>query len=282
MYRIALLSAAFLMTLVSCGGEKEPAEKEKPTGEKVLLRFKPVKGTNYHVVYTSEMNFPSVGDKTVSNLEVKLNVDSVNDKRTWCSAMFSHFDIQNTSVGVTSSFDSDKDTAGGDPRIMAMFAPIISIMNKKTSMVVDDQLQIIKQPNFDSLVPKEFQMGMSSLGLDKSFEEFFVVWPDEEIMVGSTWNRDMDIMEELQLKIKAVYKVTKIDKEYVYLDLLADIDSKEERGGVKITVKGKIKGLSRVRRSDGWMYESETSLDLTVKSPGTEERMSNRIKVTTK
>lgn len=282
MNRFTLLLAVVLTTLFSCGEEKKSPEKEKPSGEKALLRFKPTKGTQYHVVYTSEMNFPSVGDKTVSDLEVKLNVDSVNDARTWFSAMFSHFDIQNTSVGVTSSFDSDKDSAGGDPRIAAMFAPVISIMNKSSRMVVDDRLNVVKQPNFDSLVPKEFQMGMNTLGLDKSFEEFFIVWPNEEVQVGSTWNREMDIMEELQLKISAVYKVTKIDKEYVHLNLSADIDSREDRGGVKITVKGKINGTSKIRRSDGWMFESETSLDLTVKSPGTEEKMSNRIKVVTK
>jgi hypothetical protein len=118
--------------------------------------------------------------------------------------------------------------------------------------------------------------------LDKSFEEFFIVWPEEELQEGSTWSREMDIMEELQLSIKAQYVVTKIEKDFVHLDLKADINSKEERNGVKISVKGKISGTSRIRRADGWMYSSETSLDMVVKSPGHEEKMSNKIKVTTR
>jgi hypothetical protein len=92
----------------------------------------------------------------------------------------------------------------------------------------------------------------------------------------------MNVMEEMELNIKANYTVEKIDKENVYLKLIADINSKEERMGVKITVRGKIEGTSKVRREDGWIMESDISLDLTLKSPGKEDKFDNRIKVITK
>src|SRR5688572_25817099 len=147
--RLSLYSLAVITAFISCGGEKKELEKEKPSGEKVLLRFTPQSGNVYNIVYTSEINMPSVGDKTTSNLGVTLTIDTVLGNSSRIMAMFSHFDVETSSVGVVTRFDSDDDSVKSDPRLSAMFAPIIAIMKKNAPMLVDDRLNILKQPNFD-------------------------------------------------------------------------------------------------------------------------------------
>ncbi len=125
------------------------------------------------------------------------------------------------------------------------------------------------------------QMFTSEENFKNYFAQTFNYFPEKEVSVGDQWKTEVKVPALMNTQISMVFNVAAIEKELVYLDVAAVVDTETqmEQMGMKMDVKmaGKQSGKMVINATDGWLTGSDLiqkfDMNMKVKNPQSGEDM---------
>lgn len=264
MKKIALPLIAICL-LSACSGD---APKEKGM---IKLEFNPEKGKEININYTFSVNSLSNGDVTtfemlLSGLAIR-NGDGTSTMELTNNKIKMNGAIQGVAV---SGSASGPDSVKGDASLVAM--PVFAFQGKTFSSVLD--------PTFDK--KSEVQLSAGAI-VDSSENKMQILlrYPQHEIKVGDTWNKELLIKAGNKMNCSAVYTLNEIKGDTAIIGIAGKLSGAGESFGNEFTIDGKLTGNFIVNIHTGWPLDSDIIEEFTLKMGGKELPMkySMRMKI---
>jgi hypothetical protein len=195
------------------------------------------------------------------------------------------------------SVDSDKPVSEADTSTMqgkmsfafSKFGEVIK--GKKFIMKVDKDGKVIDVSGFDQILSSLPSSGMDSAERIKAFNslkeqingketsdqftELFSIFPQKEVKVDDTWEKDFDMIGKFPTKNHTVYKVKDIDGDMVTISLKTKFESSEEN----MKINGTKNGIVIVDSRSGLVVNADYDYEMTFTANGFSFTMKGKEKV---
>lgn len=100
--------------------------------------------------------------------------------------------------------------------------------------------------------------------LKQSLGRFWYIFPNKEVKVGDTWNKNSELGGRMPGKYNSTYKVTDIESDMVTLDEITKIEAKEEGKNLE----GKVTGTLVVDSRTGLVVTADQDMNISVSDGG--------------
>ena len=177
------------------------------------------------------------------------------------------------------------------------FELIINSNGELIEVIDFDAVMDAIQTFIDSLVHDKRASAVKILSfLNESFfkESFESAWsfiPLEEVRIGQSWQKTLEVYKLFGMVMHYNYTLTEITEDHFLIDILGDVeidknssflDLLAEMGNVDFA--GDIHGKLKIDRSSGWIMEAELfqifDMNTKLQMPGAEEEMTMKMKST--
>lgn len=259
----SLFASALL--LVGCGNSEDP---KKETSEKIKLEFKPVSGKQIKMNYQFSVNQVTSGELTAFEIEMsgrggtnengEIVLDFKNDKIKMSG------NIQGVTV---SGSASGPDSLTGDAKLVAL--PIFTLEGNTY------------RSTYDSHLNKKNEVRISDGAIVDSTEnkmQFLIRYPNQEIAVGDTWDKEIVIKSGNKMNCSAKYTLKEIHGDFAVISMEGKLYGSGDKFGNEYTMEGKLTGTITVDITTGWPIDSETHQDFILKMGGKDIPMKYDIK----
>ena len=263
-----LLFSTYLISIIllaACGNTEEPKKEE--TG-KIKLEFKPISGKLIKMNYQFSVNQVASGDLTAFEIEMSgrggtnedghIVLDFKNDKIKMSG------NIQGAKV---SGSASGPDTLKGDAKLVAL--PIFTLEGNTYRSIYDIHLN------------KQAEVRMSEGIIVDSTEnkmQFLIRYPDQEIAVGDTWEKEIIIKAGNKMNCSAKYTLKEIHADFAVISMEGKLYGSGDKFGNEYSMEGKLTGTITVDITTGWPIDSDTHQEFILKMGGKEVPMKYDIK----
>lgn len=262
-----LFCSLFASTLLFVGcGNSEDSKKENL--DKIKLEFKPVSGKQIKMNYQFSVNQVTSGDLTAFEIEMsgrggtnengQIVLDFKNDKVKMTGNM------QGVSV---SGSASGPDSLSGDAKLVAL--PVFTLEGNTYRGIYDIHLN------------KKSEVRMSEGVIADSTEnkmQFLIRYPDKEIAVGDTWEKEIVIKAGNKMNCSAKYTLKEIHGDFAVISMEGKLYGSGDKFGNEYTMEGKLTGTITVDITTGWPIDSDTHQDFILKMNGSDVPMKYDIK----
>ncbi len=259
----SLFASALL--LVGCGNSEEP--KEEKSG-KIKLEFKPIAGKQIKMNYQFSVNQVTSGDLTAFEIEmsgrggINENGDIVLDLKNDKIKMSGN--IQGVAV---SGSASGPDSLTGDAKLVAL--PIFALEGNTY------------RSSYDSHLNKKNEVRISDGAIVDSTEnkmQFLIRYPNQEIAVGDTWDKEIVIKAGNKMNCSAKYTLKEVHEEFAVISVEGKLYGSGDKFGNEYTMEGKLTGTITVDVITGWPIDSDTHQEFILKMGGKDVPMKYDIK----
>lgn len=254
-----------VLLLTGCGSTNESIKEE--TG-KIKLEFKPVSGKQIKMNYKFSVNQVASGDITAFEIEMsgrggtneddQIVLDLKNDKIKMSG------NIQGTQVIGSAS---GPDSLTGDAKLVAL--PVFTLEGNTYRSMYDVHLN------------KKSEVRISEGVIVDSTEnkmQFLIRYPDQEIAVGDTWEKEIVIKAGNKMNCSAKYTLKEIHGDFAVISMEGKLYGGGEKFGNEFTMEGKLTGSITVDITTGWPIDSDTHQDFILKMNGKDVPMKYDIK----
>ncbi|HAA01207.1 MAG TPA: hypothetical protein DEP18_08180 [Flavobacteriales bacterium] len=272
---IALLFIAFLA--VSCSKK-----------EKFLLRFQPEKGSMKTMVMNLTTKMGGMPMETKMGMTTEMKIANVSPEgEVEVEATYTHVMMNVDAMGRSIGFDSAKDTIDmNDPSSVA-YLGLAALLNKPLAMKMDKLGKLTLAPDILSVYPDSLRSLLGSQGSSQGsqmFDNMFSVFPEEEIGLGDSWERESKIgTASGPVSMKATYTVDKVNESDVLLKMEGTFEG-EMAGemGASIKMTGTMTGTLTIDRKTGWTVSTDMVQKIDMNTMGMKMEATNTISITTK
>ena len=136
-----------------------------------------------------------------------------------------------------------------------------------------DSLELNEKDREDML--KQFKEQFNAKSTKSQFERFFYIFPNKEVKVGDSWQKNSDISGPVAGKYASTYKVTEIEGDMVTLEETTKMESEEE----KVNLKGDIKGTLVIDSKSGLVVSADQDMKMTADAGGVKFEINGKTKI---
>lgn len=244
-----VLSALFIAILSGCG----PAEKDV-TG-KIKLEFSAVKDKPVKVYYSFSVT--SVSAKAVTTFNMELSGKGETDANGTTTVQFKNDAISMEGLvngELVSAVAGSSDTLTGELRLVAM--PVFSLLGKSYRVVYTPQLDKRSEIQVE---------GTETVDSTENKMQFYVRYPDHEVGVGDTWQKELLIKAGNKMNCSATYTLKEIKGDSAIISIDGKLYGKGESFGNEFTIDGKLSGTFTVDVQTGWPLNTRIDEDFNLK-----------------
>ncbi len=287
MKKISFLLAAVLMIVLSGGIQSCKTSSSASTSKVLKFNLEQGKGYDYEMVW--DLDTKVAGQE--SNISItglySMNVTSIDEKIRSISTMYKSLRMNMKVAGMTLDIDSDKPVqSNGETDIsknpLGMMNKVVSgMVGKKFIIKVDEEGKVLEVIGFEKIISDM----VDSLGVDESakaqakasmkdqfsdqtikdqFAQVFTIFPNKEIKVGDSWDKNYSTGGKMSAKYTTTYTVKDIEGDHVTLTAKTKIGSNGDAQEISGTQTGNI----IVDSKTGLMINGEFDQDLEVKTEG--------------
>lgn len=280
------LTAAFMIMTVT--GIQSCKSASKATTSKMLkFSLEQGKGYDYEIVW--DLNTKVAGQE--SNISItglySMNVTSIDENIRSVSTAYKSLRMNMKLAGMTIDIDSDKPAAdNGETDItknpLGMMNKVIAGMVGKAFIIkVDEGGKVLEVTGFERIINDM----VDSMGMDESvkmqvvasmkeqfndqslkdqFAQVFTIFPNKEIKVGDSWEKDYSTSGKMAAKYTTTYTAKEIEGDHITLIAKTKIGSNSENQEIDGTQTGNI----IVDSKTGLIVNAEYDQDFEVKTQG--------------
>lgn len=207
----------FLIALQSCKGPSD-------TGNKILLRFNPIKGDTYNLTVSMDSKSTVMGMGTDFNLKMDYSVSIMNVSESGSQVNYNYKRVridQSSPITGSASYDSEQadSVVGMIPEMMAgLFNGLIG---QDITVDYNSRAVVTEFSGMDEIFSKfkESQFGDQS-HLARQFEQFSVEFPEDSIGITDSWDFNKEITTGTGLTgMEGTYTVSTISDKEVILNI---------------------------------------------------------------
>lgn len=276
---ISIVCSMFIIS--SCESSKSSASK--------LLKFNLQKGQGYDYDMITGFDQEIMGQqvKMDMNMGYALDVSADDGNIRTVNTEIKGIKMDMQMMGMKFSIDTDKPASEADTtqvpgKISYTFSKLGEAMKgKKFEMKVDKEGKIIEISGFDQLFssladsthmePDERSKALRSLKEQMNdqetkdqFTELFSIFPQKEVRVNDTWEKDYQTTGKIPAKNHTVYKVKDIDGDMVTLSAKTDIQSSD----TNMKIDGTKNGTIIVDSRNGLVVNADYIYEITFNASG--------------
>ena len=268
---IPLLLVALVFALAGCSQSGSGGIRG---GEKIRLEMKPEVGSEYKLVNRLEQDISTSVMGMSQDMKQKMEfyfrqvVTDVNDKgESTLAVTYERIVYQMDGVmDMAFNYDSDHPDSVGSP-IDQAFAPL---KGATFTMITDKYGKIVDLQGLDTILNKMSGDGAASQVFDaenlkKTMQGMLAVYPDVLVGEGDTWGATTDLSGQYPMSLETTYKVEKIEKDAVFLNVDGSIASSEgaDLGGMgTLEIEGNQAGTLEIARETGMVISANFTQDI--------------------
>ena len=257
-----------LASLLLMAGCNNSTDAPKENTDKIKLAFKPVPGKQVRMKYAFSVNQVASGELTAFELDITARggtnengdivVDMTNDKIRMSGT------IQGVAV---SGSASGPDSLTGDAKLVAL--SVFTLEGNTYRSIYNSQLK------------KKSEVRMDKGAIVDSSEnkmQFLVVYPDKEIGIGETWQKELVIKAGNKMNCSATYTLKELHEDFAIITIDGKLYGSGEKFGNEFSMEGKITGTITVDITTGWPIITDAHQDFILKMGGKDIPMKYDIK----
>jgi hypothetical protein len=256
-----------------------------------LLRLNLQKGTAYEMIMTAanQIDQEMMGQKMKIDQKMEMAfsykvLDVSPDQKFRIEYSFLRMKLDMNVNGQEVKMNSE--STDNNP----MDAGLKELLSLKLIMTLNQLGQVEKVEGLNEYAQKlsgnrQLSQAMQMFTSEENFKNYFAqtfnYFPEKEVSVGDQWKTEVKVPALMNTQISMVFNVAAIEKELVYLDVAAVVDTETqmEQMGMKMDVKmaGKQSGKMVINATDGWLTGSDLiqkfDMNMKVKNPQSGEDM---------
>lgn len=292
-----LLFMVSIITILSI----ESCQTAKSVSGTKMLKFNFEKGKGYDYEMIINMDQEIMGQKMQMDMSNYYSMDVVEDDGNikTITSKFDRFKMKMNVVGMNLEVDTDNplpesgEISDGktDPfkKINQMFG---AIKGQQFSMKVDQEGKILSVEGFENMgkmladsldlnekdqedMMKQFNEQFNAKSTKSQFERFLYIFPNKEVKVGDSWQKNSEISGPVGGKYASTYKVTEIEGDMVTLEETTKMESEDE----KVNLKGDIKGTLVIDSKSGLVVSADQDMKMVADGGGMKFEINGKTKI---
>lgn len=291
---LATVVAAGLISLQSC-------QSTKTTTAAKMLKFNFEKGKGYDYEMISSMDQEIMGQDIQMDMTVYYSMDVNEDNGTskTITSTIDRFKMKMGAMGFNLDIDTDKPMPGmgltdeGKDPMKMMNTLFGAIKGQRFTMKVNAEGKVEDVTGFEEMAIKivdslgleegekekmreQFSKQFNGEQIKSQFERAWYIFPNKEVKVGDSWDKNTEVPGEMGGFYKSTYKVTDIEGDMVTLAESTTIESEQKDMDISGTVKGTLVVDSRL----GLVVTADQDMKMKIGGDGKsiEIKMKNKIK----
>ena len=291
---LILISFITILSVESC-------QTTKSVSGTKMLKFNFEKGKGYDYEMIINMDQEIMGQKMQMDMSNYYSMDVTEDdgKIKTINSKFDRFKMKMNGGGMNLEVDTDNplpesgEMSEGkkDPfkMINKMFG---AIKGQQFTMKVDQEGKILSVDGFENIgklladsldlnekdrgdMMKQFNEQFNAKSTKSQFERFFYIFPNKEVKVGDSWQKNSEISGPAGGKYASTYKVTEIEGDMVTLEETTKMESEDEKNNLK----GDIKGTLVVDSKSGLVVSADQDMKMATDVGGMKFEINGKTKI---
>ena len=290
----------FLVIFVSVSAFTISSCKSSQSSASKMLKFNLQKGQAYDYDMITDFDQEIMGREMKMSMDMgySLDVNSDSGNIRIINTAINRIKMDMQMMGMRFSVDTEKPVSDADTTTMQgklsfVFSKFGEVMKgKKFVMKVDKDGKVIDLSGLDQI----FSSLPSSNGMDSAernkalrslkeqingketsdqFTELFSIFPEKEVKIDDTWEKDFEMTGKIPTKNHTVYKVKDIDGDMVTISSKTKIESSDEN----IKIDGTKNGIVIVDSRSGLVVNADYDYEITFTASGFSFTMKGKEKV---
>jgi hypothetical protein len=272
----------------------------KTSSASKMLKFNFEKGKGYDYELITNMDQEVMGQAIQMDMSFYYSMDVAEDDGTikTITTAIDRFKMKMGVAGMNIDIDTDKplpglgETRDGKDPVKMLNGLFGAIKGQKFSVKVDAEGKVQDVSGFEnmanSIVDSMSLDGEQRLEMKKKFEEqfnsekmksqlgrIFYIFPNKEVKVGDSWQKNSQVTGDMGGIYKSTYKVTDIEGDMVTLDEKTKVESSQE----KMNLHGDINGTIVVDSRLGLVVNADQDMKMTVEAAGKKIEIKAKTKI---
>ncbi len=295
--KLLLFASVMIAGIISI----QSCQSTKTTTAAKMLKFNFEKGKGYDYEMISSMDQEVMGQDIQMDMTAyySMVVNEDNGTTKTITSTIDRFKMKMGAMGFNLDIDTDKPMPGmgltddGKDPVKMMNTIFSAIKGQKFVMKVDAEGKVQEVTGFedmantivDSLATDEdnkaelkqkFSQQFNGEQMKSQFERAWYIFPNKEVKVGDSWDKNTEVPGEMGGSYKSTYKVTDIEGDMVTLAESTTIASQEKDMDISGTIKGTLVVDSRL----GLVVTADQDMKMKMGKDGksVEMKMKNKIK----
>lgn len=273
--------AAILVVLAGLGA----CQSTKTSTATKMLKFNLEKNKGYDYELTVSLDQEIMGQPMKMDMVTyySMNVEGEENDTKNITTGVERFRMKSSVAGFNIDIDTDNPAPAGDTKnpLDILNRVFGAIKGQKFTMKVNAEGNITEVKGFEDMGQKI----ADSLGLEEDEKEkmkqqfsgqfnedqvkqqlgrFWYIFPNKEVKVGDTWNKNTELGGRVPGKYNSTYKVTEIEGDMVTLDETTKIEAREEGKNLA----GKVTGTLVVDSRTGLVVTADQDMTISVGDGG--------------
>ncbi len=289
-----IMSLTTVVTIESCQTAKSVTASK-------MLKFNLEKGKGYDYEMIINMDQEIMGQKMQMDMSNYYSMDVVEDdgNTKTITSKIDRFKIKMNGGGMNLEVDTDKplpesgEMTDNKKNPLKMLNHLFgAIRGQRFTMKVDAEGKILNVEGFENMAKlladsldlnekdrqdmmKQFDGQFNAKSTKDQFERFFYIFPNKEVKVGDSWQKNTAASGPMGGKYTSTYKVTEIEGEMVTLEETTKVESDNE----KMNMKGDIKGVLVVDSKSGLVVTADQDMKLASDAGGMKFEIIGKTKI---
>ncbi len=288
-----MASVVTMITIQSCQSSKSATAAK-------MLKFDFEKGKGYDYEMTTKTDQEIMGQSIRMDMSAYYSMDVSEDdgKMKTILTSIDRFKMKMGVMGLNIDVDTDKPVTGlgktddGEDPMKVMNSLFAAIKGQKFTMKVNAEGKVQEVTGFENMANtiveamgvegskkeemiKKFDEQFNAEKMKEQFERTWYIFPDKEVKVGDSWQKDTKTGGKMGGKYRSTYKVKEIEGDMVTLDETTKINSDDEDGNVSGEITGTLIIDSRV----GLVVSGEQEMKLKTSLEGMSFEIKGKTKI---
>jgi RNA recognition motif-containing protein len=279
---IAVIVLANMVAIQSCQSSKSA------TGSKMLkFNFEKGKGYDYEMITNVDQEIMGKSMQMDMSAYYSMDVTADSGDTKTITTSVDRFKMKMGMGGMNLEVDTDKpvvddnDTASGKNPFKMVSRVFGAIKGQHFSMKVDGEGKVLEVTGFENMAKsivdsmgldedkrqemmQQFNKQFSAKSMKEQLEKMWYIFPNKEVKVGDTWQKDMESSGTMAGKYNSTYKVKEIEGDMVTLDQITKVISDNEQA----KLSGEITGTLVVDSRNGLIVNADQDMKMTASAGG--------------
>lgn len=264
-----------MAALPSCQSTKSAASAK-------MLRFNFENGKGYDYEMNMEMDMGSQMKMDMLNY-YSMDVTADDGTQKTITTQIDRVKMKMNMAGMDFTVDSDANEKMDESSPLAIMNKIFgAITGRKFIMKVNAEGKVLEVSGFtemaaamaDSMglegedrqkVMASFNESFNEKGMKSQFERVLYIFPNKEVKVGDSWDRETNVSGQMAGSYKSNYVVKEIEGDMVTLEEKTKIESE---GGASESMSGKVSGILVVDSKSGLVVNADQDITMKMEKNG--------------
>lgn len=289
---LVIITTITITTIYSCKNSKTSTGK--------VLKFNLEKGKGYEYEILWDLDQQMMGQENKISILGGYAINVVDEKANikTLTAVYTNFKMYMNFMGMEIKVDTDKpsepmDEAEIKANPLGMMDRVFAgIKGKEFTMKVNEEGKVLEVSGFDQIingmvdsitmdedtkmqVRASLQDQFNEQAVKDQFGQVFTIFPSEEIKVGDSWEKNLQMGGRMPAQYTTRYTVKEIEGDHVSLSAQTNIGS----GNSDMEIKGTQRGNLLVDSKTGLVINAEFDQDMETKSQGMEIKIIGKGKI---